>query len=309
MRTATRLLAVLAIAAAAMVPVAARAATPQPPNCPLWTHPAPKQYPLAMRDGTQLVARDPYGGTLARNRLFFNFSVSGTPAALAKVARVDWRLDGDLKRSDDRRPFTWFGLSSAKTRIAPGDHVVSVTVFSAAGLTASTEFALGATGCQPAEFGAALADPANPKSGTQMWWLASFEGPATAPPLRSVEALAHTNVAASLPASVRGRAVGTLKIRPANSAVERRYVLRAPRHGTTLLRRGALRVVLQPGAKRMLIITGLPALTRDVHVDLSGPGRRLIATVHRCKAANAVGVIRSADTTVRTQPYGGRLVC
>ena len=55
---------------------------------------------------------------------------------------------------------------------------------------------------------------------------------------------------------------------------ERSYRLRVPRTGTTLLRRGSVRVTLHPGARRFLTVAGLPDGTHSISVRLVGRGAR-----------------------------------
>src|SRR6059058_4137412 len=141
------------LAAAALValalPAAAHAATPQPPNCPLYLAGPAKEYPIALPGGGTVSARDPGGGILPRTSLFFDYSVRGASADLAKVQKVEWAMDGTTVRSDPKAPFEWKGLSGSEKRMPPGDHTIQVTAFTAAG-QASRQFALGATDCQPA---------------------------------------------------------------------------------------------------------------------------------------------------------------
>ena len=111
------------------------------------------EHPLTLRDGSKVAARDPYRGLLARNRLFFDFSLSkpgrgGTPAG---VAQVTWALDGKLVRTDAKPPFEWKGLSGSDRRMPAGEHQITVSVTpTGGGAAVSTTFALTATDCQPA---------------------------------------------------------------------------------------------------------------------------------------------------------------
>src|SRR4051794_22642674 len=172
-----------AVALAALaLPAPAAAATPQPPDCPLYVSGPAKEHPIALPGGGSVSARDPYGGILARNRLFFDSSVRG--ADLAKVQKVEWAMDGTTVRTDARPRFEWKGLSSAKTRMPPGDHTIKVTVSTAVG-QASTQFALAATDCQPAFAGVEVPK----RAGTGIVHLgasSSYEGPVTAPELDRV---------------------------------------------------------------------------------------------------------------------------
>src|SRR5437763_12179567 len=112
-------------------------------------------------------------------------------------------MDGTAVRSAPRAPCEWKGSSGSRTRMPAGDHTIRVTVFTAAG-PASTEFAIGATDCQPATAQAFL--PQRPGTGSVLLGgFSSFEGPVTAPLLDHVAFTGNGNVAAALPASVRGR--------------------------------------------------------------------------------------------------------
>src|SRR4051794_27935303 len=118
--------------------------------CHLFAGGPAQEHPIKLPDGATAVARDPYGATLARNRLFFDFSLHG-----AAVQKAEWALDGKVVRTDDRTPFEWKGLSGSDKRMPAGDHTITVTAFSAAG-QASTRFKLTATDCQPAGMSAYL---------------------------------------------------------------------------------------------------------------------------------------------------------
>src|SRR3954469_26049821 len=117
---------VLVLGLAALAPAGAAAAGPQPPDCPLYAPRTAVEHPLVLPDGSKLVARDPYGGLLARNRLFFDFSVSnpGRGGAPAGVAQVTWALDGTVVRTDPKPPFEWKGVSGSDRRMPRGDHQI-----------------------------------------------------------------------------------------------------------------------------------------------------------------------------------------
>ncbi|MCW2994679.1 MAG: hypothetical protein JWQ18_2174 [Conexibacter sp.] len=109
----------LPLVAALALPAAASAADAPPAGCHLAALRPAAQHPIA---GTQLVARDPYGGLLARNRLFFDFSVHGPSAGVAKVT---WSLDGTVVREDPTAPYEWKGLSGSSKRMPAGDHTIT----------------------------------------------------------------------------------------------------------------------------------------------------------------------------------------
>ncbi len=234
------------LAGALALPAAASAA-----DCQLQAPRAAAEHPIA---GTNLVARDPYGGLLPRNRLFFDFSVRGDAAGVAKVT---WTMDGKVVREDPRAPFEWKGLSGSSTRMPLGDHTITVTVVPTAGSPASTEFPLTATDCQPATFNAEVAQRRGPATFS---WASAFES--SGEPLTGVAVTATKNVKASLPASLRGRTIGTLRIGLKS------YTLKGAK---TALARGKLKVAFAPGAKRFLKVSGLPAKSQRVTVKLK-PG-------------------------------------
>lgn len=214
-----RLLPALVVGAALLAPAAASAAD-APAACPLASAPVAVEHPVA---GTPFVARDPYGGRLARNRLFFDFSLRGPQASLGDVAKVTWALDGTVVREDPTAPFEWKGLSGSTRRMPAGDHTITVTVVPQSGDPASVSFPLTATDCQPVTFNAEVARRSGPSTFS---WGAAFES-RDGEPLTAVAATSRANVAATLPARLVGRRVGTVTIAGARGA-GRTYRLTAP---------------------------------------------------------------------------------
>jgi hypothetical protein len=253
--TPRTLLPLLAVAAGALaVPTGASAAA----DCPLNGPREAVEHPIG---ATGLVARDPYGGLLPRNRLFYDFSVRGPAAALATVAKVQWALDGTVVREDPRAPFEWKGPSDSSRRMPAGDHTITVTVVPQSGEPASTSFALTATDCQQATFWAELPRRSGPAS---LDWDAAFES-ADGEPLTGVAAVATKNVRVGLPARLRNRKIGTLRITGSGGRQTRTYTLRG--RGVALSK-GRLRVRFVPGDRSFLNIGGLPAGTHAVSVKL-----------------------------------------
>jgi hypothetical protein len=240
----------LAAAAALVLPAAASAGSgPPPADCPLWAPHAQVEHAIA---GTKLVARDPYGGLLARNRLFFSFSVRGSNADLADVASASWFLDGKVVRTDDTLPLQWSAQSGSSKRMPAGDHTITVTVTPKnGGASASTSFPLTATDCQPAGF---LSEVPKTQGLSTFTWQSGIER-GGGPDLDRVAVTASSNVKASLPRALRGRRVGTLVLSDDSNRATKTYALKG---GTTLLKRGALTVRLIPGSRRFLTVTGLP---------------------------------------------------
>ncbi|HEY7620181.1 MAG TPA: hypothetical protein VH834_10430 [Solirubrobacteraceae bacterium] len=281
---------------AALAPAGASAAGPQPPNCPIYAPHAAVEHSLTLPNGTELIARDPYGGLLPRNRLFFDFTVqkAGGGRGPQGVAQVTWALDGKVVRTDPTAPYEWKGVSGSSRRMPAGDHQITVTVTpSGGGAPVSTTFALTATDCQPAGTFANLDVnlPGNSKGhapevrGSELDAWSAFESD-DGPTMRSVTFLG-SGVRARIPSAARGRAAGTLK-----TDTGRTYHLRVPRRGTTLLRHGSLRVVLHPGAKRFMSVSGLPSGVHTVMLRLVGRGGDVLA-LHHTSARTCVYVTRA----------------
>jgi hypothetical protein len=271
--------------AAALVPGVTSAAGLQPPDCPLLAPRKAVDHPLTLPDGTKVVARDPYGGLLSRNRLFFDFSVRRPVAGGAPggVAEVTWALDGTVVRTDPKPPYEWKGVSGSNRRMPVGDHQITVSVAPVGGGTpATTTFAITATDCQPATAFASIDESlgggSHPVGGSQLDASSSFES-ADGPTMTSV-AFSGTGFATRVPRSSRGRDAGTLTVSGGERGAGKSYRLHVPRSGATLLRRGGLRVVLHPGAKRFLTVTGLPAGIHSASVRLVGRGARGLFVKH-----------------------------
>jgi hypothetical protein len=250
---------ILAAGVLALALPAAASAQAAPTDCALQGPRVEVDHPIA---GTDLVARDPYGGLLTRNRLFFDFSVRGSAAGLATVAKAQWSLDGKLVREDPTAPFEWKGLSGSNTRMPAGAHTITVTVVPKTGTTTSTQFALTATDCQNATFYPEVAQRRGPAI---LDFASAFES-TDGVPLDGVSAIATKNVVASLPSSMRGRAIGTIRVN------NKTYTLKGAR---TALARGKFKVSLIPGAKTFLKVSGLPAGTQGVHVKFKSGILRL----------------------------------
>lgn len=233
--------------------------------------------------GDRVVVRDPYGGLLPRNRLFFAFIVKrpdgGSPTGVANVA---WALDGQVKRSDPTPPFTWAGSSGSNRRMPAGDHLVTVTVTpTSEGKPVATSFPLTATDCQPAYTFSFVEEIliGSPLRGSELYATSSFES-GSGPTMRVVR-FDSTDVSVRIPIGARGRVAGTLRIAPGGRHKAMTRTLRVPARGTTLLSRGVLRVVLRPGARRFLTVEGLPPGTREVKVRLIGNGGRDLLAARR----------------------------
>jgi hypothetical protein len=277
----TRLPLFVVAAGALALPAVASAA-----DCQLQAPRAAVDHPIA---GTKLVARDPYGGLLPRNRLFFDFSVRGDAAGVAKVT---WAMDGKVVREDPKAPFEWKGLSGSSTRMPLGDHTITVTVVPTSGTPASTDFALTATDCQPATFNAEVAQRRGPAT---LSWASAFES-SGGEPLTGVAVKSTKNVSVSLPASLRGRAIGTLRVG------YKSYTLKGAK---TALAHGKLKVSFLPGAKTFLKVSGLPATAQNVTIKLKSGVLRLTAPT---KSYRLSGSLTAASGTVSGILTGGTYV-
>lgn len=248
------------VSAAALVPSAASAGSgPPPADCPLWAPQAKVEHAIP---GTNLTARDPYHGLLARNRLFFSFSVRGAAADLANVASVSWALDGKVVRTDPTLPFQWSGQSGSSKRMPAGDHQITVTVTPKSGAPASTSFALTATDCQPVGF---YAEVPKARGATTLGFQSAIERGGGVD-LDGVSATATKNVKVVLPRAKRGKAIGSIALIGENGQTIKSYTLKG---AATALKRDGITVRFAPGAKRFLRVTGLPAGVKNVTVKLT----------------------------------------
>ena len=105
------------------------------------------ELPVQVAPGLTVRVRDPYGGLIARNRLFVAFSVRyRNPADRARVASVTWTLDGAAPRRDEGGRDQ---LLAPSTMYAAGRHVVRVRLQPAGGGRAvEAELQVTATDCQ-----------------------------------------------------------------------------------------------------------------------------------------------------------------
>jgi hypothetical protein len=269
---AMRRLLLATFALLAIAPAGAAAAGPQPPDCPLYAPRNAVDHRIALPNGATVVARDPYGGLLPRNRLFFDFSLrkragGGAPPG---VAEVTWALDGKVVRTDPKPPYEWKGLSSSNSRMPAGDHQITVTVApTGGGSPVSTSFALTATDCQPASAFVQIDERLGPhgRRASQLDASSAFESD-DGPTMTSV-AFSGSGFAARLPRALGGRDAGTLVI---DGSARGSFRLTIPRRGTTLLHSGSLRVTLRPGARRFLTVAGLPGGVHQVSVRLRARG-------------------------------------
>jgi hypothetical protein len=218
------------------LPAAAHAA-PAPAPCAALVAPhAAIELPVQVAPGLTVRVRDPYGGLIARNRLFVAFSVRyAKPADRARVAAVTWTLDGAAPRRDEGGRDQ---LLAPSKMFAPGVHVIGVRIAPAGGgAPVEAELQVTATDCQLASLSPNLAPP-----GTM-----TLDVGSGGPPLRAIE-LVPARGRFAVP---RGGRLGTVTI-----------------HG----RSRTLRASALDRRHRTLRIAGLPAGTTSVPVRL---GRRV----------------------------------
>ena len=233
---------------AALLVLAAGASAAPAPSAPCATILAPRpaiELPVQVAPGLAVRVRDPYGGLIARNRLFVAFSVRyARPADRARVASVTWTLDGHAPRRDEGGRDQ---LLAPSTMYAAGRHVIGVRIAPVGGGAAvEAELQVTATDCQLASLATA------PASGGGVEVDVASGGPM----LRSLELRAGSG-RFGVP---RGGVLGTVALLPG----ARPRPLRA-----SALSRGG----------RAVRIGGLPRGKAAVRVRLA---RGVVAGGHRC---------------------------
>jgi hypothetical protein len=246
-RLPVAVLAVLALLLASVALPAGGSAAPAPTGaCAAIVAPRPAvELPVQVAPGLSVRVRDPYGGLIARNRLFVAFSVRYRAAAdRARIAAVTWTLDGAAPRRDEGGRDQ---LLAPSTMYAAGRHVVGVRIQPVGGGPAvEAELQVTATDCQ----------------------LASLS---QRPDLRGGGV--EVGVASG------GPALSAIELRPGSG---RFGTPRGGRLGTVGLSGGRsrpLRASALSRGGRSLSVTGLPHGTTEVRVHLA-PG--LVAPGHRC---------------------------
>jgi hypothetical protein len=220
------------------------------------------ELPVQVAPGLSVRVRDPYGGLIARNRLFVAFSVRYRNAAdRARIAAVTWTLDGAAPRRDEGGRDQ---LLAPSTMYAAGRHVVGVRIQPVGGGPAvEAELQVMATDCQLAS----LSQRPDPRGGGLEVAVASG-GPA----LRAIE----LRPGSGRFAAPRGGRLGTLGL---------------PGGRTRALRASAL-----SRGGRSLHIAGLPHGTTAVRVRLA-PG--MVAPADRCALSAWLRAAASGAPAVR----------
>lgn len=234
------------LAALLALPAAASAAPAPNASCAAIVAPRrPIELPVQVAPGLTVRVRDPYGGVIARNRLFVAFSVRYARAAdRARVASVTWTLDGQAPRRDEGGRDQLLGPS---TMYAAGLHVVGVRIAPLGrGAPVEAELQVMATDCPLAS----LTRLPDPRGGL------AVDVASGGPALRAIE-LTPGSGRFGVP---RGGLLGTVAVLPGG----RQRSLRAG-----ALSRGG----------RALRISGLPPGTTAVRVRLAAG---VVAPGHRC---------------------------
>jgi hypothetical protein len=219
------------LAALLTLPAAASAAPAANAPCAALVAPGPAiELPVRVAPGLTVRVRDPYGGLIARNRLFVAFSIRyPRPADRARVAAVTWTLDGQAPRRDEGGRDQ---LLAPSKMYAPGAHVIVVRITPAGGgAPVEAELQVTATDCQLAS----LAPNIAPRGAM------TLDVASGGPPLRAIELV-----------PARGRFA----------------VPRDGRLGTATIdgRTRPLRARALDARRRTLRIAGLPAGTTGVRV-------------------------------------------
>ena len=264
---ACRLPVALLVVLSALVALPAAGSAAPAPNAACATILAPRraiELPVQVAPGLTVRVRDPYGGLIARNRLFVAFSVRyASPADRARVASVTWTLDGRLPRRDEGGRDQ---LLAPSTMYAAGRHVVGVRIAPAGGGAAvEAELQVTATDCQLASLAAV------PDSRGGLAVAVGSGGPA----LRAIE----LRPGSGRFGAPRGGRLGTVALAPGG----RQRPLRAD----ALSRGGrALRIGLPPGttAVRVRLAAGVvaPGHRCALSAWLQGEGGARVHVVPRC---------------------------
>ena len=240
-----RRLSLVLLAALLAVPAGASAAPAPNAACAAIVAPGPAvELPIQVAPGLSVRVRDPYGGLIARNRLFVAFSIRYASAAdRARVASVTWTVDGAAPRRDEGGRDQ---LLAPSTMYAAGRHVVGVRIQpTGGGPPVEVELQVTATDCQ----------------------------------LASVSARPDGRGGVAVAVGSGGPALRSIELRPGSGRFGRP---RGGRLGTVVLPGGrtrALRASALTRGGRVLTITGLPHGTSTAQVRLAGG---VVAPGHRC---------------------------
>jgi hypothetical protein len=277
--------------------------------------------PLKVSPDLTVRLRNPYGARVNIGRFFVQFRIVYASASdRAKVSAVQWALDGaPAVHNRGGRDAYLFG----SFHLSPGSHVIAAKLTPAGdGAPVTGEIHFTATGCQPLSFSGTADNRRAP--GAQPAAFGIYTG---STPMRRVQ-LGAPAALVSTAARLRGHKVGELQYVIGTST--HIATLRLPRrpsdpHAVSLLRAGALRVVLHPGARRFLDVDALPDGIGGLFLTFGGPRRfgqlpietstgppagtaGLIGTRARCRGATwEAWVTGSTGPAVHaTSPQSGR---
>jgi len=255
----------LVVIAVVMVAVFAPRAQAQAAGCTsVYTYHA-VETPLKVGGDLTVKLRNPYGPKVNIGRYFVQFRIVYASAADgARVASVQWALDGQpnkWKRGSARDSYLF-----ASFHLTGGAHVIDVTITPRSGSPVTGHIRFTATGCRPMSFAANADHSKAPGHQPFAFWV--YSGSALMRRIQIGSAGARVSTAAAL----RGKTVGELRLGTApNSPLALRLPTRwSDPHAITLLRRGTLRVVLDPSRRRILTITGMPASMTNISLSFGG---------------------------------------
>jgi hypothetical protein len=233
--------------------------------------------------------RNPYGPSVNIGRYFVQFRiVYASDADRAKVASVQWALDGEpnkWKRGGGRDAYLFGSF-----HLTEGAHTIDVTITPASGSPVTGHINFTATRCQPMSFAAEAEQRKPPGHQPFAFWV--YAGTT---PMRRID-VGGKGAQISTAVALRGQKVGELRLgaTPKSSVALRLPSRWSDPRSITLLRRGVLRVVLHPGRRRFLSVTGLPA-GNATNVSLSFGGPRgfglLPSSAHGPQQAGTPGLI------------------
>lgn len=295
-----RLLALLVLA---VVAPAASAATKDTVACTAIVDDRPTvRHEVALGGGLTAYVDDRYGGYVSRQThgaFAFTLRVRRGTHVLdreERVAAVDVTgetIDGRATRN----PFY------ANSRLMIGRHVFAFSLTRAGEtkpFTLRVGFTVGA--CGPAQAYGALTSRHGGLA-LDAWSGRNERG--GNPTLDGVALVGSRDVRVHIPPATRGRIAGRLLLRGATfDARPKPLTLRVPRTGTTLLRRGALRVILDPPQQGgFLVVNGLPAHTTGVALQLTGgTGRALVSGPRLSPLTIVLGGEAAGVTTFPVRP-------
>jgi hypothetical protein len=253
----------LAVVAVLVLPFSGSVAQPAPCTSVYTYHAV--ETPLKVARELNVKLRNPYGQKVNIGRFFVQFRiVYASAAARARVASVQWALDGEVnkwKRGGARDAYAFGSF-----HLTDGPHVVDVTITPTGGTPVTGHIRFTATGCAPMSFAANADHTKAPGHQPFAFWVYSGA------PMRRIQ-LGSSAARISTAPALRGTKVGELRQGDApNSPLALRLPTRwSNPHAITLLRQGGLRVVLDPSARRFLTVTDSTPDMTNISLSFGGP--------------------------------------